>query len=77
MYLGRLGKEENGRNTFDILSLKWGYYSRGNVEREARGTHSFLGLGERSKDIKRDLVLGDTCMVVTGEAIRIGGFSRV
>lgn len=32
---------------------------------------------ERSKDTKRDLVLGDTCTVVTVEAIRIGGFSRV
>lgn len=46
MYLGRLGKEENGNKTFDILSLKWGYYSRGNVEQEARGTHSYLGFGE-------------------------------
>ena len=28
------------------------------------GTHMYLELTERSKDTKRDLVLGDTCIMV-------------
>lgn len=31
--------------------------------------------GEKSKEIKRDLVWGDTCIMV--EAVRISGFSRM